>query len=126
MTDRLYFTDSYLREFTARVTDRSPDAQTLYLDRTAFYPTSGGQPFDLEGGAVDAARVAAAERRANEIVFENRPVTVQFEPSSEARGLRKPSEREGIIRIITIDALDRSACGGTHVRATGEIGAICI
>jgi alanyl-tRNA synthetase len=208
MTDRLYYTDAYLREFTARITDRSPDGATLYLDRTAFYPTSGGQPFDLgaidgvaildvsdtedgriahrlveplaaangevaaaidwerrfdhmqqhtgqhllsaifeeifslhtvsfhlgaesatidlEGGPVDAARIAAAERRVNEIVFENRPVTIQFESASEARGLRKPSERQGIIRIVTIDALDRSACGGTHVRATGEIGAICI
>src|SRR6185369_13388002 len=46
MTERLYYTDSYLREFPARVIDRSPDGATVYLDRTAFYPTSGGQPFD--------------------------------------------------------------------------------
>src|SRR5215208_1839872 len=46
MTDRLYYTDAYLTEFTAYVTERSDDGQRLYLDRTAFYPTSGGQPFD--------------------------------------------------------------------------------
>jgi alanyl-tRNA synthetase len=53
-TDRLYYADSLLREFTARVverrdTDRGP---ALRLDRTAFYPTSGGQPHDtgLLGG----------------------------------------------------------------------------
>ncbi|PYT22665.1 MAG: hydrolase, partial [Acidobacteria bacterium] len=46
MTERLYYTDSYLREFHARVLDRTPDGATLYLDRTAFYPTSGGQPHD--------------------------------------------------------------------------------
>ena len=40
--------------------------------------------------------------------------------------MRKPTEREGTIRIITIHDLDRSACGGTHVRATGEIGPILI
>ena len=45
VTDRLYYTDSYLREFRARVTDRSDDGRRVYLDRTAFYPTSGGQSF---------------------------------------------------------------------------------
>ena len=44
MTERLYYTDSYLREFPARIIERSPDGLTVYLDRTAFYPTSGGQP----------------------------------------------------------------------------------
>ena len=47
MTERLYYKDSYLREFRARVVYRSDDGATLYLDRTAFYPTSGGQPNDL-------------------------------------------------------------------------------
>ncbi len=46
MTDRLYYQDSYLTEFRARVVDVSPDRRRVYLDRTAFYPTSGGQPFD--------------------------------------------------------------------------------
>jgi alanyl-tRNA synthetase len=46
MTHRLYYTDSYLRDFAAFVTDRSNDSCRIYLDQTAFYPTSGGQPFD--------------------------------------------------------------------------------
>ena len=46
MTERLYYTDSYLREFTARIVERSADGRTVYLDRTAFYPASGGQPCD--------------------------------------------------------------------------------
>jgi alanyl-tRNA synthetase len=46
MTERLYYTDSYLRHFTARIAGRADDGRTVYLDRTAFYPTSGGQPFD--------------------------------------------------------------------------------
>jgi alanyl-tRNA synthetase len=66
------------------------------------------------------------EQRANALVFENRPVTVDFEHSSQATDLRKPSEREGELRIVSIDRLDRSACGGTHVRSTGEIGPILI
>jgi len=210
MTERLYYTDSYLRGFTARVTGHADEGRTVYLDRTAFYPTSGGQPFDtgsiagvavldvvdederiahklagvvdvglvesgsvecavdwrrrfdhmqqhtgqhllsavfeelfhlktvsfhlgaesatidIEGGAVEPRTVLEAERRANEIVFENRLVTVEFQDAADAQGLRKPSGREGTLRIISIDRLDRSACGGTHVRATGEIGPVLI
>jgi alanyl-tRNA synthetase len=205
MTTRLYYHDSYLFEFEAEVVERSDDGTRLCLDRTAFYPTSGGQPFDTgtlagvpvvdvidEGdrvihvlerpapagiviGRIDAARrldhmqqhtgqhllsavfvemvgaptvsfhlgdesctidlgatalspeqVRAVERRANEIVQENRPVVVSFEHVSEAKDLRKPSDREGEIRIVAIDALDRSACGGTHVRSTSAIGPIFI
>ena len=53
MTERLYYQDCYLREFRARVLETSDDGRRVYLDRTAFYPTSGGQPFDIGtlGGA---------------------------------------------------------------------------
>jgi alanyl-tRNA synthetase len=57
MTDRLYYTDPYLRAFDAtidRVEER--DGRILVrLDRTAFYPTSGGQPFDT--GLLGTSRV---------------------------------------------------------------------
>jgi alanyl-tRNA synthetase len=48
MTDRLYYTDPYLRAFDATIAavDRRDDRAVVTLDRTAFYPTSGGQPFD--------------------------------------------------------------------------------
>jgi alanyl-tRNA synthetase len=48
MTERLYYTDSMLREFSARVVARSDTdpGPAVRLDRTAFYPTSGGQPHD--------------------------------------------------------------------------------
>jgi alanyl-tRNA synthetase len=48
VTDRLYYNDSYLREFDATVTGVEPVGERIRvaLDRTAFYPTSGGQPFD--------------------------------------------------------------------------------
>lgn len=205
MTERLYYTDSYLCDFEAAVVDRADDSRRIYLDRTAFYPTSGGQPFDrglLNGvevidvidegdrvahllatplsddrvvGRVDWGRrfdhmqqhsgqhllsavlaeqlgqqttgvhfgresstldlataslgpehVQRAEERANEKVAENRPVEVTFEEAQLATGLRKASDRKGELRIVTIRDLDRSACGGTHVRSTGEIGCILI
>jgi alanyl-tRNA synthetase len=48
MTERLYYDDAYLREFDAELLDTvSHEGRTaLVLDRSAFYPTSGGQPFD--------------------------------------------------------------------------------
>jgi alanyl-tRNA synthetase len=49
MTERLYYHDPYLREFEADVVERTAHEGkvALVLDRTAFYPTSGGQPFDV-------------------------------------------------------------------------------
>lgn len=60
MTERLYHTDAYLRDFEAVVLDvvTAGDGGTrraALLDRTAFYPTSGGQPFDT--GTLGDARV---------------------------------------------------------------------
>lgn len=57
MTERLYFTDSHLLEFSARVVEMAEyeGAPAAVLDRTAFYPTGGGQPNDagsLDGTAV--------------------------------------------------------------------------
>jgi alanyl-tRNA synthetase len=206
MTERLYYTDAYLTSFSARVA--SIDGVRVRLDKSAFYPTSGGQLFDLgtlggsrvvdvvdeESGVThlleapppfaagaevkgevdwkrrfdhmqqhtgqhllsalledmagaktvsvhfgeDSATIDAdieglsrdkamkIESRANALVAENRPVTVSFEDAATAQGLRKASDRSGELRIVTITGLDRSACGGTHVRATGEIGAVLI
>jgi alanyl-tRNA synthetase len=206
MTNRLYYTDAYRGEFNANVVARGDDDTRVYLDETAFYPTSGGQPHDLgtlngvtvidvidEGerivhvlssplpageavmGKIDWARrfdlmqqhtgqhllsavfedlfgfktvsvhfgaesstldldaelvthqqMLAAEARANAIVAEARPVTVTFEDAQNATGLRKASDREGTLRVVSIEDIDRSACGGTHVRTSAEIGAVLL
>ena len=47
MTELLYQTDSYLKEFEAVVTAVEPEARAVVLDRTAFYPGGGGQPCDF-------------------------------------------------------------------------------
>jgi misacylated tRNA(Ala) deacylase len=47
MTDLLYHTDSYLKEFDAVVTGIDAEKHGVLLDRTAFYPGGGGQPNDL-------------------------------------------------------------------------------
>jgi alanyl-tRNA synthetase len=57
MTNRLYYTDAYLQDFDARVVrvDTHDGRTSVVLDRTAFYPTSGGQPFD--SGVIDVGPV---------------------------------------------------------------------
>src|SRR5687767_7740179 len=60
LTDRLYHNDSHLIEFEARVTDKTDRVSgwtAVTLDRTAFYPTGGGQPSDT--GTLDHNRVIA-------------------------------------------------------------------
>jgi alanyl-tRNA synthetase len=205
VTDRLYYTDATCTTFAARVIHVNADRTRVVLDRSAFYPTSGGQPHDLgtlagvavvdvveDGDAVvhvlaaplpaDADAVegqvdwtrrhdhmqqhsgqhllsailedeygwptvsvhfgresstldvvaesispetlVAVEERANALVAEHRAIHVSFEDAASATGLRKPSDRSGQLRIVTIDGLDRNACGGTHVAHTGAIGPI--
>jgi alanyl-tRNA synthetase len=84
---------------------------------------------DLAVPSVSPAQVAAAERRANQIVFENRPVRVRYVTRAEAEklGLRKlpPAERDEL-RLIEVANFDLTACGGTHVNASGQIGSILL
>jgi alanyl-tRNA synthetase len=205
MTERLYYQDCYLRDFHARVVGTTDDGRRVYLDRTAFYPTSGGQPFDagtlggakvmdvideqeriahvlatplaaaevegnidwgrrfdhmqqhtgqhllsavleelfamptlsfhlgaevstieLRAAALDTGQIERIEERCAEIVGQARPVTVTFDQPSEDLGLRKASQRSGTLRVVSIAGVDRSACGGTHVRSTAEIGPMLI
>ncbi len=227
MTDRLYYNNSFFYDFVAALEEARTlaDGRTaVVLDRTAFYPTSGGQVFDtgwlelepldeargkflpklrvaevveeedgtilhiVEGaiptgavrvrGFIDVDRrsdhmrqhtgqhvLSAAfvelfnmptvsfhmgeesctidletkslsmeqtrqgEQRANQVVLENREVCMRSVTVEQARelGVRKipPAERDKL-RLIDIKDFDLCACGGTHVRATGQIGAILI
>jgi len=84
---------------------------------------------DLAVPSVSSGQIAAAEKRANQIVFENRPIRIRYVSSAEAEklGLRKlpPAER-GELRLIEVADFDLSACGGTHVGASGQIGSILL
>ena len=82
-----------------------------------------------EAKSLSPEQVRRAEERANQIVFEDRAVKTHFATAEEARamGLRKlpPAGRERL-RIIDIAGFDLCACGGTHVRSTGQVGAILL
>jgi alanyl-tRNA synthetase len=59
--------------------------------------------------------------RATELARSNPQIAVSFEDAAKAQGLRKQSERAGILRIVEIPNIDRSACGGTHVATLAEV-----
>ncbi|MCX6044556.1 MAG: DHHA1 domain-containing protein [Chloroflexi bacterium] len=212
MTERLYYTDAYQTEFDAQLV-AAPEINhqaAVLLDRTSFYPTSGGQLFDtgylgdrrvidviatengdvlhvldsplahvqpgqtvhgvvdwprrydhmqqhsgqhllsqifyrhfgyetvsvhfgdtestldLEIAALDQTQLDAAEKIANEMVYASLPIKAYFVNDRELATvpLRKPPKVTGKIRIVEIDQFDYSACGGTHVRTTAEVGTI--
>lgn len=222
MTDRLYYHDSFLYNFDAEVGAVIDGPRPgVILDRTAFYPTSGGQihdtgwivcanavgdkrfrvtevveaedgrvvhyldaavkdmqpgarvrgeidavrrrdhmqqhsaqhvlsaafvrlhnmptvsfhmaddycSIDLDTAALGKEQIESAERLANDIVLENRQVEVRYVTRDEAGklGLRKlpPAERDQL-RLIDVCDFDLTACGGTHVSLTGQIGAILL
>ncbi|MGB9202845.1 MAG: alanyl-tRNA editing protein [Terriglobales bacterium] len=84
---------------------------------------------DLATPSVSSEQIAGAEKRANEIVFENRPVRIRYVSRAEGEklGLRKlpPAERDEL-RLVEVADFDLSACGGTHVGASGQIGSILL
>jgi alanyl-tRNA synthetase len=81
---------------------------------------------DLRGIEPSDAFLEGAERAANQIIFEDRPVNVRYGTADQLSqlGVRKEVEREGILRAIEIESADLQPCGGTHVKRTGQIGLI--
>jgi len=212
-TERLYYHDSRLLEFDAvviSVSERDDGQIAVELDRTAFYPTGGGQPTDtgtlgdarvvhcidaesdgvlhvIQGAVpeigdrvhgrvdwlrrldhlqqhtgqhilsaafvklfgapthsfrvleheceIDVAlddptdeRIERAVDLANQIIWENRSMTIRQVTAEEAASLplRKEPSREGELRVIEIDDFDLTPCGGTHAKSTGEVGVIAV
>ena len=212
-TERLYYNDSHLIEFEARVIDKSERVSgwtAVTLDRSAFYPTGGGQPSDtgtlggervleciddednrilhvIQGhapdigatvkGRVDWPRrldhiqqhtgqhilsqsfvnlfnaptrgfrvlsdvceidvelnnpsdevIERAVELANNVVWEDRPITIKTVTADEAAQLplRKEPSRDGELRVIEIAGFDLTPCGGTHAQHTGEVGMIAV
>jgi len=90
----------------------SADSVTIDLDKVNLLPDA----------------INRAEDLANEVVFADRPVTARIISMDDAAGIRMRKLPEKILtdglRVIDIDGFDITACGGTHVRRTGEIGVI--
>jgi alanyl-tRNA synthetase len=99
------------------------------LPTVSFHMGVESCSIDLDTKTLTSEQVESAEALANDVVMENRAVSIRFVTQEEARGLglRKipPVERDRL-RLIDVDDFDLTACGGTHVSATGAIGCILL
>ena len=206
-TEKLYYSDPFLREFTAQVLTCEPAKKgyLVTLDRTAFYPEGGGQPADhgilggvpvtdvhdkedvvyhtvkapLEVGStvtgtldwdrrfdhmqqhsgehilsgilcadyhcdnvgfhmgadtvtidyntdITWEQVLAAEKKANEVIWADRPVEITYPTAEELKTLdyRSKKELSGWVRIVRFPGADCCACCGVHVLRAGQVGLV--
>ena len=206
-TEKLYYADPFLTDFTATVLDCQPgkNGYLVTLDRTAFYPEGGGQPADhgvLDGavvtdvheknsvilhnvdraveigktvtGTIDWGRrfdhmqqhsgehivsglihstygydnvgfhlgsdlvtidfngpleeedLRDIELRANQYIWEDRPVSVTYPTTKELAALDYRSKKaiSGQVRIVSFPGADTCACCGTHVASAGQVGLV--
>ena len=93
---------------------------------TSFHLGEAIVTIDIDHAGPGADLLEQVEARANEVVWEDRPVTTRWTTPEEAERLplRKPPAVEGALRIVELEAYDWSACGGTHVARSGQIGLI--
>lgn len=101
----------------------------LDMHTVSFHMADDYCSIDLDTPTLTKDQIEAAERLANEVILENRPVEIRFVTRDEAGklGLRKiPVADRDELRIIDIRDFDLSACGGTHVNQTGQIGCILL
>lgn len=99
------------------------EAETL-----AFHLGEATSVLEIDLRRIDEDEVEKIEKRANAIVVENREIKSYFIHEDEAHTipLRRPPKKKGQLRIVEVTDYDYSACGGTHLRRSGEVGLIKI
>lgn len=98
-------------------------------ETVSFHLSENSVTIDLDCERLQPQQVEAAELLANTIVWEDRPVEVRMLSiaAAERLSLRKlPPVGGDTVRLVDIASFDLTACGGTHVAHTGEIGMIKI
>jgi alanyl-tRNA synthetase len=104
--------------------------QVAGANTVGFHLGSDSVTIDTDRANVPDDVSAAVETLANEVVWGDRPVTARIVQPDDADGIRIRKLPEhlltGGLRVIDIDGFDVTACGGTHVARTGEIGLIKI
>ena len=98
------------------------------MPTVSFHLGTGLVSIDLQTSAVTEEQLAQAEKRANEIILENRPIETKWVTADELSqyNLRKDIAVEGDIRLVIIPDYDYNGCGGTHPTSTGQVQAIKI
>ncbi|MBN1785948.1 MAG: hypothetical protein JW825_03010, partial [Candidatus Methanofastidiosa archaeon] len=207
MTEKGYYEDPFRKEFDAKIIykEQAGDRTIVRLDKTFFYPRSGGQPNDMgtmdgkpvidvwmegddichsvmgdldrdevtcsldwdrrfdnmqqhtgqhilsqaiyrllgadseslhigaESSSIDIQienlghdDIKAIEDMANAKIFEDLPIRSCYVESTSGLDLRKETSLQKNIRIVEIADFDKTPCGGTHLRSSGQVGMIKI
>ncbi|WP_420644051.1 alanyl-tRNA editing protein [Candidatus Leptofilum sp.] len=103
--------------------------QVAQAETVGFHLSDNTLTIDLHSSQLNPNQVEEAEYLANQIIWQNRPVHIRSVTMAQAKELplrKLPPVRQGNLRLIEIDKFDLSACGGTHVRHSGEVGIIKI
>lgn len=103
--------------------------QVAGAQTVGFHLSDNTVTIDLDRPELTGAQLKESESLANQIIWENRPVTVRMVTPAQARELplRKiPPINDDKIRLIEIEHFDLTACGGTHVSGTGAVGLVKI
>ncbi len=100
----------------------------LHAQTIGFHLGSDASTIDLDCPHLTWEAAFQVEDEVNRVIWENRPVTIHIVPPAEIDRipLRKPPQVTGEIRVIWVEGYDASACGGTHVQSTGEVGLVKI
>ena len=96
-------------------------------ETVGFHLSDQTVTIDLDRADLSADEIDAAETLANEVVRDDRAVSVRFVTAAEAATLplrKTPPGRDGTLRLIDVADFDLTACGGTHVARSGEVGVI--
>jgi len=99
------------------------------MPTVSFHMGEESCTIDLEARSLTPAQLEEAGLLANRVITDDRPVEIRFTSLEEARalGVRKlPEAQREKLRLIDIRDFDLTACGGTHVRSTGQIGPILL
>jgi alanyl-tRNA synthetase len=102
-------------------------AETASALTVSFHLGADVSSIDLDR-EMDDASVAAAEQRANQIVWEARPVSVRVvsRAEAEALGVHAPNDAGDSVRLVEAQGFDLQPCGGTHPRNTAEVGVVLV
>ncbi len=97
------------------------------FDNVGFHLSDDETILDING-PVSKEILREAEEKANRVIYENVPITVDFLSGDELKGIdyRSKLDITENVRIVTIEGYDKCACCAPHVRSTGEIGIIRI
>jgi alanyl-tRNA synthetase len=120
----------YMQHHTGQHILTQAFVQAANAHTVSFHLSPDSVTIDLGVATIAPDRVNKTEDLANHIIYENRPITARLIDPNDSEGVRMRRMPGHLmtdgLRVIDIENFDLTACGGTHVARTGEIGVIKI